>query len=205
MRRENLTGLRAIMLAAILIIMISAAEKAFMAASASTPLQEKLQQEAERFERRHLWEENQPGAQYDKMLQQQLTTDNNSMTENVLRSILANDPSRINDNDWRKVALDIISTNNTGDIAKLVIHSDTGWSAVVQDSNFVQRSVDGFGIGSIDFYCGSFGGGGIYSHVVQKSTGHGVLNVYVAQDGRILKQAHTAADYGVVSIAGTCA
>jgi|SRR5918999_4526846 hypothetical protein len=192
------------MLAAILIIMISAAEEAFVAASASTPLQEQLQQETERFERRYLWEQNQPGAQYDKLQQQQLTT-NNSMTENIILSLLANDPSRINNIDWRKVALDIISTNNTGDIAKLVIHSDTGWSAVVQDSNFVQRSVDGFGIGSIDFYCGSFGGGGIYSHVVQKSTGHGVLNVYVAQDGRILKQAHTAADYGVVSIAGTCA
>ncbi len=198
------------MLAAILIIIMissAAAEEAFVAASASTTLttksfQEKLKEETERFERRYLWEQHQPGAQYEKKLQQPLTP-TNSTTENAIRRILANDPSRVNDNNWRKVALDIISTNNTGDMAKLVIHSNTDWSAVVQDSNFVQRSVDGFGIRSIDFYCGSFGG--IYSHVVQKSTDYGVLNVYVAQDGRILKQAHTAADYGIVSIAGTCA
>lgn len=137
------------------------------------------------------------------MQQQQLTT-NNSMTENRIRSLLANDPNRINNIHWLQVALDIISTNNTGDMAKLVIHSDTGWSAVVLDSNFVMRTVDGFGTRSIDFQCSGFGGG-IYSHVVQKDSESGVLNVFVAQDGRILKQAGTAADYGVVSIAGNCA
>jgi hypothetical protein len=34
---------------------------------------------------------------------------------------------------------------------------------------------------------------------------YGGLDAYVAQDGHILKQAGTAADYGVVSIAGNCA
>ncbi len=123
--------------------------------------------------------------------------------ENEIRFILQNDPNRINNIDWRQTALDIIITGNTGDTAKLVIHSTTSWSAVVQDSNFVQRTVDGSGQRSIDFHCGGFGG--VYSVVVQKSTDYGVLNVYVAQDGRILKQANTAADYGVVSIAGNCA
>jgi hypothetical protein len=88
------------------------------------------------------------------------------------------------------------------DDALLVIHSNTCWSAVVQNSDFVQESVDGFGSRSIEFECSPFG---IFSHVVQKSTDYGVLNVYVAQDGRILKQAHTAAGYGVVSIAGNSA
>jgi hypothetical protein len=85
-------------------------------------------------------------------------------------------------------------------MAKLVIHSDTGWSATVQDSNLVQQTVDGFNTRSIDFQCS----GGVYSDVVQKDTESGVLDVFVAQDGEILKQGNTAADYGVVSIAGNC-
>ncbi len=191
MRRENLTGLRAIMLAAILIIMISAAEEAVVTASASTPLQERIQQEAERVERRQLWEQYQPGAQY---------TEQQQTDERIVR-LLGNDPSRINDPQWLRVATDILRTENMTN-ALLVIHSNTGWSAVVQDSNFVQESVDGFGSRSIEFECSPFG---IFSHVVQKSTDHGVLNVYVAQNGHIVKQANTGAAYGVVSIAGNCA
>ncbi|HJY15247.1 MAG TPA: hypothetical protein VJ225_04385 [Nitrososphaeraceae archaeon] len=45
---------------------------------------------------------------------------------------------------------------------------------------------------------------GIYSHVVQKMSESGVLNMYVAQDGQILKQGGTGAADGVVSIAGEC-
>jgi hypothetical protein len=45
---------------------------------------------------------------------------------------------------WRQVAMDIIRTENM-DNALLVIHSDTGWSAVVEDSELVQESVDRFG------------------------------------------------------------
>ncbi|HYY68012.1 MAG TPA: hypothetical protein VE572_06675 [Nitrososphaeraceae archaeon] len=87
------------------------------------------------------------------------------------------------------------------DNALLVIHSNTGWSAVVQDSNFIQESVDGFGPRSIEFECSPFG---IFSHVVQKGSDTGVLNVYVAQNGHIVKQANTGAAYGAVSIAGNC-
>jgi hypothetical protein len=122
-------------------------------------------------------------------------------TEDRIRQLLGNNPERINDPQWRQVATDILRTENM-DNALLVIHSTTGWSAVVQDSNFVQESVDGFGARSIEFECGPFG---IYSHVVQKSTESGVLNVYIAQNGHILKQANTGAAYGVVSIAGNCA
>jgi hypothetical protein len=122
-------------------------------------------------------------------------------TEERIARLLQNDPNRINDPQWRQVATDIIRTENM-DNALLVIHSTTGWSAVVQDSDFVQESVDGFGSRSIEFECNTFG---IYSHVVQKSTDTGVLNVYVAQNGQIIKQANTGAAYGVVSIAGNCA
>jgi hypothetical protein len=121
-------------------------------------------------------------------------------TEERIANLLGNDPNRINDPQWRQVATDILRTENM-DNALLVIHSDTGWSAVVQDTNFVQESVDGFGSRSIEFECSTFG---IFSHVVQKSTDTGVLNAYVAQNGHIVKQGGTGAAYGVVSIAGNC-
>jgi hypothetical protein len=83
----------------------------------------------------------------------------------------------------------------------LVIHSDTSWSAVVQGSDFVQESVDGSGSRAIEVKCDL---GGIFSHVVQKGTEEGALNVYMAKGGHIIKQGSTSADYGVVSVAGTC-
>jgi hypothetical protein len=69
----------------------------------------------------------------------------------------------------------------------------------------VQQSTDGYGVDSIVFKCdGGFWMDGIYSHVVQKMSESGVLNMYVAQDGQILKQGGTGAAYGVVSTAGEC-
>jgi hypothetical protein len=69
----------------------------------------------------------------------------------------------------------------------------------------VQQSTDGYGVDSSVFKCdGGFWMDGIYSHVVQKMSESGVLNMYVAQDGQILKQGGTGAAYGVVSIAGEC-
>lgn len=57
-------------------------------------------------------------------------------TEDRIARLLGNDPNRINDPQWRQVATDIIRTENM-DNALLVIHSTTGWSAVVQDSDFL--------------------------------------------------------------------
>lgn len=69
----------------------------------------------------------------------------------------------------------------------------------------MQQSTDGYGVDSVVFkYDGGFWMDGIYSHVVQKMSESGVLNMYVAQDGQILKQGGTGAAYGVVSIAGEC-
>jgi hypothetical protein len=121
-------------------------------------------------------------------------------TEDRIARLLGNDPNRVNDPQWRQVATDILRSESM-DNALLVIHSNTDWSAVVQDSDFVQESVDGFGSRSIEFECSPFG---IFSHVVQKGTESGVLNVSVAQNGQIVKQANTGAAYGVVSIAGNC-
>ena len=121
-------------------------------------------------------------------------------TEDRIARLLGNDPNRINDPQWRQVATDIIRTENM-DNALLVIHSNTGWSASVLDSELVSRTIDGYGSRSIEFECSTFG---TFSHVVQKSTDTGVLNAYVAQNGHIVKQASTGAAYGVVSIAGNC-
>jgi hypothetical protein len=121
-------------------------------------------------------------------------------TEDRIATLLGYEPERINDPAWRQVATDIIRTENR-DNAVLVIHSTTGWTAVVQDSDFVQQTIDGFGSRSIFFKCNTFG---IFSNVVQKTTDSGVLDVFVAQNGHIVKQAHTGAAYGVVSMAGNC-
>jgi hypothetical protein len=87
------------------------------------------------------------------------------------------------------------------DNALLVIHSDTSWSAVVQGSDFVQETIDGSGSRSIEVKCER---NGIFPHVIQKDTESGVLNVYMAKDGQIVKQDNTAADYGVISLSGAC-
>jgi hypothetical protein len=121
--------------------------------------------------------------------------------EDRIAALLGNDPERMSDSQWRQTALDIIRTEKM-DNALLVIHSDTSWSAVVSGSDFVQETVDSFGPKAIEVKCDP---GGIFSHVVQKSTDTGVLNLYMAQDGKIIKQGNTAADYGVVSVAGNCA
>jgi hypothetical protein len=46
--------------------------------------------------------------------------------EEQIKVILANDPNRINDIDWRQTALYIIVTGNTGDTAKLIVHASGG-------------------------------------------------------------------------------
>lgn len=120
--------------------------------------------------------------------------------EDRIAALLGNDPDRINNPGWRQTAQDIIRTENM-DNALLVINSDTSWSEVVQGSDFVQETVGGTGSRSIDVKCGS---GGIFSHVIQKGTEDGALNVYMAKDGHIIKQGSTAAEYGVVSLSGTC-
>jgi len=87
-------------------------------------------------------------------------------TEDTIATLLGNEPERINDPAWGQVATDIIRTENRDNVV-LVIHSTTGWTAVVHDSDFVQQTIDGFGSRSIFFKCNTFG---IFSNVVQKTT-----------------------------------
>lgn len=128
--------------------------------------------------------------------------------EAAIQNVLANDPNRLNDINWRQTALNIIVTGNTGDTAKLVIHASGAWTGALMDGTGVQRTVSGGGIVdvgdsyAIDFDCP---GGGIFSVSIQQTGRYDTLNVYVAQAGRILEQAGTDASYGVVSFAGNCA
>ena len=67
----HLTEITTGFLVAMALLIISAAEALFApAALASTALQEQLQQEAERIGQRQLWEQNQPGTEYDEVQQQ---------------------------------------------------------------------------------------------------------------------------------------
>lgn|GEM_PF-6787351 len=131
---------------------------------------------------------------------QQHPINQTQQNEDRIAALLGNDPDRVNDPQWRQTAQDIIRTENM-DNALLVIHSDTSWSAVVQGSDFVQETIDGSGSRSIEVKCER---NGIFSNVIQKGTESGVLNVYMAKDEQIVKQGNTAADYGVVSLSGTC-
>src|SRR5215210_5155459 len=86
-------------------------------------------------------------------------------TEDTIATLLGNEPERINDPAWGQVATDIIRTENRDNVV-LVIHSTTGWTGVVHDSDFVQQTIDGFGSRSIFFKCNTFG---IFSNVVQNN------------------------------------
>jgi hypothetical protein len=77
----------------------------------------------------------------------------------------------------------------------------TGWTGVAQGSDFVQESDDGFGFAVKTVPCEP---GGIYSIVYQKSTDTGDMRIVVYKDGQVLKHGYTDADYGVVSVSGTC-
>lgn len=129
------------------------------------------------------------------------TNNNSEDLETRISSLLGNDPERIKDPTWRQVAQDVISTQDTGNRALLVIYSDTRWSGAIQNSDLVQQSIDGYGSKSIPVLCDA---GGIYSVSFQKATDYGVLNLYMAQDGKIIKQGSTGAEYGVVTFAGNC-
>lgn len=81
------------------------------------------------------------------------------------------------------------------------ILTDGSWTGTAQGSDFVQKSDDGYGRGANIVSCEP---GGIYSAVYQMQTGSGEMRVVVYQDGEVLKTGYTDADYGVVSVSGSC-
>jgi hypothetical protein len=81
----------------------------------------------------------------------------------------------------------------------LIIYSNCSWQANVSGSDFVMQTIEGKGYKTIEVASAP---GGIYSHNAQKLDRNGFLNIYVVQNGRILKQGSTTASYGMVSVAG---
>ena len=94
------------------------------------------------------------------------------------------------------------SNPHTGDKAILLIYSNSDWSGALDDSTLSSASRDGSGNGMITFECG--GSAGIYSIVMQKRTEGGYLGLVVIQNGKILSSKSTSAQFGVVSVSGTC-
>jgi len=91
--------------------------------------------------------------------------------------------------------------NNIHGVAVLVIHSDTEWSGSILDTNFDSATIDGSGHDKIQFPCIS---GGVYSMGFQKQTDYGYLSLFLIQEGDAIDMKFTIADYGMVSLSGTC-
>jgi hypothetical protein len=79
------------------------------------------------------------------------------------------------------------------------------WQGSIGGSDFTIASRDGSGDEIIPITCetGPYNLG-IYSVAIQKQEEEGTLIVGVVQDGKVLKQASTSSDFGVVSVAGNC-
>jgi len=84
---------------------------------------------------------------------------------------------------------------------KLIINSNTYWSAVILDGNQSTSSFDGYGDASYDIPCGKIN---IVSLNLQKQVEFGYIEIQLVQNGKILNQASTTAQYGIASVASEC-
>lgn len=90
----------------------------------------------------------------------------------------------------------------SSNVAEVVIRSDSGWSAEIQDSEFRSHSVEGIGDRTIPVTCSD---DGTYSLTVQKSGAEaGTLNVEIVTDGIGSQRSTTTSANGVISLSGTC-
>jgi hypothetical protein len=85
--------------------------------------------------------------------------------------------------------------------AVLLIYTNRGWSGSILDTTFSSATEDGYGDKRIEFECSS---GGIYSMAFQKQSSSGYLILAVIQNGKLLNEKSTGAEYGVVSVSGNC-
>jgi hypothetical protein len=104
---------------------------------------------------------------------------------------------------FRTIALEGNASLATPDMAKLLIFSDTGWSAHVLDSGLDSFDQDGSHDSVIDFECMP-GFMSTYSVSVQKDTEAGYVLLFVVQNFRGLDAGGTKAEYGIASLAGEC-
>jgi hypothetical protein len=107
---------------------------------------------------------------------------------------------RAKDPAWRNLASAALDTENRPN-ALVQIASDTSWRGARAGTDLVTESVDGSGFRQYQIVCEP---DGVYSVNFQKDTSEGFLNVYVAYDGKIIKQGQTTAEFGLVALAGRC-
>jgi hypothetical protein len=83
---------------------------------------------------------------------------------------------------------------------KLLIKSNTDWSATVMDRTGNLRTIAGSaGLTPIDIHCSS-----VYSANVQKYSEEGTAIIALAKDGNLINQETTTAPYGIAQISGQC-
>jgi hypothetical protein len=85
--------------------------------------------------------------------------------------------------------------------AILLIYTDTSWSGSILDTTFSSATDGGSGDKRVEFECSS---GGIYSMAFQKQESSGYLILAIIQNGKLLNEKATGAEYGVVSLSGHC-
>ena len=89
--------------------------------------------------------------------------------------------------------------------AKLLIFSDTDWSGAIQASGFDYTEVAGKQDKSIIFGCEtSIFRQGIFGAKFKKMTGDGYLQIVAIQNGKIIEQKSTKAQFGEILINGNC-
>lgn len=87
--------------------------------------------------------------------------------------------------------------------ALLKIFYEDAWSGSVSDGSFDSASYDGSGDSSIAFDCAS---GDIYSLTIQKGEDDHEVMILIVEDyaKNVLDQGQTSAEFGIVSLSGTC-
>lgn len=104
---------------------------------------------------------------------------------------------------YKDIIIQANASSATPDMAKLLIYSDTSWSANVLDSGLDSFTQDGTNDSVIDFECKpEFMS--TYSVSAQKDTEAGYVMLFIVQNFRGIDSGMTSADYGIVSLAGKC-
>lgn len=92
------------------------------------------------------------------------------------------------------------AANLSANSALAVIVAESGWAGTLMDSGFDMRSIAGYGNEMREFYCGT----GSYGVTIQNDSTLGILRVLVIQGDKVIDEGATGADYGIVSLSGSC-
>ena len=98
-----------------------------------------------------------------------------------------------------------LNSNILNDDAKLLIYSNTDWTAALQSSTFDYLEISGQGNDSMVFDCTStLNRSGVFGAKINKITQDGFVHIVVIQNHEILSQGMTDEEFGDVLINGNC-